>query len=238
MTNRILSAGEIILSDPDEAADPASPATILLIDDHPMLRNGVRQLISMEPTLTVAGEAGNGRDGIALAESLDPDLILLDLILLDLNMPEMNGFETLDILRRKPLSGRVVVFSVSNYREDLITALRRGADGYLLKDMEPEELLVALRQAAAGKMVVSPALTEVLAGALREVRSDDEPDINSLTPRERDILKLIAQGQPNKMIARKLDITESTVKVHVKNLMKKMKVKSRVEAAVWVLQNK
>ncbi|MEY1422916.1 two-component system response regulator NarL [Morganella morganii] len=233
MTNRILSVGEIILSDPDEAADPASPATILLIDDHPMLRNGVRQLISMEPTLTVAGEAGNGRDGIALAESLDPDLILLDL-----NMPEMNGFETLDILRRKPLSGRVVVFSVSNYREDLITALRRGADGYLLKDMEPEELLVALRQAAAGKMVVSPALTEVLAGALREVRSDDEPDINSLTPRERDILKLIAQGQPNKMIARKLDITESTVKVHVKNLMKKMKVKSRVEAAVWVLQNK
>ncbi|WP_337152265.1 two-component system response regulator NarL [Morganella morganii] len=222
-----------MLSDPDEAADPASPATILLIDDHPMLRNGVRQLISMEPTLTVAGEAGNGRDGIALAESLDPDLILLDL-----NMPEMNGFETLDILRRKPLSGRVVVFSVSNYREDLITALRRGADGYLLKDMEPEELLVALRQAAAGKMVVSPALTEVLAGALREVRSDDEPDINSLTPRERDILKLIAQGQPNKMIARKLDITESTVKVHVKNLMKKMKVKSRVEAAVWVLQNK
>lgn len=233
MTNRILSAGEIILSDPDEAADPASPATILLIDDHPMLRNGVRQLISMEPSLTVAGEAGNGRDGIALAESLDPDLILLDL-----NMPEMNGFETLDILRRKPLSGRVVVFSVSNYREDLITALRRGADGYLLKDMEPEELLVALRQAAAGKMVVSPALTEVLAGALREVRSDDESDINSLTPRERDILKLIAQGQPNKMIARKLDITESTVKVHVKNLMKKMKVKSRVEAAVWVLQNK
>lgn len=233
MTNRILSAGEIILSDPDEAADPASPATILLIDDHPMLRNGVRQLISMEPSLTVAGEAGNGRDGIALAESLDPDLILLDL-----NMPEMNGFETLDILRRKPLSGRVVVFSVSNYREDLITALRRGADGYLLKDMEPEELLVALRQAAAGKMVVSPALTEVLAGALREVRSDDEPDINSLTPRERDILKLIAQGQPNKMIARKLDITESTVKVHVKNLMKKMKVKSRMEAAVWVLQNK
>ncbi|WP_052005529.1 two-component system response regulator NarL [Morganella morganii] len=198
-----------------------------------MLRNGVRQLISMEPSLTVAGEAGNGRDGIALAESLDPDLILLDL-----NMPEMNGFETLDILRRKPLSGRVVVFSVSNYREDLITALRRGADGYLLKDMEPEELLVALRQAAAGKMVVSPALTEVLAGALREVRSDDEPDINSLTPRERDILKLIAQGQPNKMIARKLDITESTVKVHVKNLMKKMKVKSRVEVAVWVLQNK
>lgn len=233
MTNRILSAGEIILSDPDEAADLASPSTILLIDDHPMLRNGVRQLISMEPSLTVAGEAGNGRDGIALAESLDPDLILLDL-----NMPEMNGFETLDILRRKPLSGQVVVFSVSNYQEDLITALRRGADGYLLKDMEPEELLVALRQAAAGKMVVSLALTEVLAGALREVRSDDEPDINSLTPRERDILKLIAQGQPNKMIARKLDITESTVKVHVKNLMKKMKVKSRVEAAVWVLQNK
>ena len=226
-----LSAGEIILSDPDEPGDASSPSTILLIDDHPMLRNGVKQLISLEPSLKVAGEAGNGRDGIALAEALDPDLILLDL-----NMPEMNGFETLDILRQKSLSGRIVVFSVSNYREDLVTALRRGADGYLLKDMEPEELLVALRQAAAGKMVVSRALTEVLAGTLREVRSEGEPDINSLTPRERDILRLIAQGQPNKMIARKLDITESTVKVHVKNLMKKMKVKSRVEAAVWVLQ--
>ncbi|EPJ7926426.1 two-component system response regulator NarL [Proteus mirabilis] len=211
----------------------ADKATILLIDDHPMLRNGVKQLLSLDTTLTVVGEAGDGIQRVKLAEELDPDLILLDL-----NMPGMNGFETLDQLRLRSLSGRIVVFSVSNYSDDLITALKRGADGYLLKDMEPEELLAALKQAAAGKMVVSPTLTPILAQSLREDRSEGERDIDQLTPRERDILKLIAQGLSNKMIARKLDITESTVKVHVKHLLKKMKLKSRVEVAVWVHQQR
>ncbi|EPB6935787.1 TPA: two-component system response regulator NarL [Proteus mirabilis] len=211
----------------------ADKATILLIDDHPMLRNGVKQLLSLDTTLTVVGEAGDGIQGVKLAEELDPDLILLDL-----NMPGMNGFETLDQLRLRSLSGRIVVFSVSNYSDDLITALKRGEDGYLLKDMEPEELLAALKQAAAGKMVVSPTLTPILAQSLREDRSEGERDIDQLTPRERDILKLIAQGLSNKMIARKLDITESTVKVHVKHLLKKMKLKSRVEVAVWVHQQR
>lgn len=211
----------------------ADKATILLIDDHPMLRNGVKQLLSLDTTLTVVGEASDGIQGVKLAEELDPDLILLDL-----NMPGMNGFETLDQLRLRSLSGRIVVFSVSNYSDDLITALKRGADGYLLKDMEPEELLAALKQAAAGKMVVSPTLTPILAQSLREDRSEGERDIDQLTPRERDILKLIAQGLSNKMIARKLDITESTVKVHVKHLLKKMKLKSRVEVAVWVHQQR
>lgn len=128
------------------------PATILLIDDHPMLRSGVKQLVSMAPAITVVGEAGNGEQGIEMAEALDPDLILLDL-----NMPGMNGLETLDKLREKALSGRVVVFSVSNHEEDVVTALKRGADGYLLKDMEPEDLLKALQQAAAGEMVLSEA---------------------------------------------------------------------------------
>ena len=199
------------------------PATILLIDDHPMLRTGVKQLISMAPDITVVGEASNGEQGIELAESLDPDLILLDL-----NMPGMNGLETLDKLREKSLSGRIVVFSVSNHEEDVVTALKRGADGYLLKDMEPEDLLKALHQAAAGEMVLSEALTPILAASLR---------VNRATT-ERDILKLIAQGLPNKMIARRLDITESTVKVHVKHMLKKMKLKSRVEAAVWVHQER
>ncbi len=142
------------------------PATILLIDDHPMLRTGVKQLISMATDITVVGEAGSGEQGIEMAESLDPDLILLDL-----NMPGMNGLETLDRLREKALSGRVVVFSVSNHEEDVVTALKRGADGYLLKDMEPEELLKALHQAAAGEMVLSEALTPVLAASLRANRA-------------------------------------------------------------------
>nr|CAC9194813.1 Nitrate/nitrite response regulator protein narL [Providencia rettgeri] len=206
-------------------------STILLIDDHPMLRNGVKQLISLEPSLQVIGEAGDGKTGIQIAEEQDPDLILLDL-----NMPGMNGFETLDELRKRELSGRIILFTVSNYSDDLVNALKRGADGYLLKDMEPEELIVALKEAASGKLVVSPTLASVLAESLRDNTTQDDNNIASLTPREADILELISQGLSNKMIARKLDIAESTVKVHVKHLLKKLNLKSRVEAAVWVLQ--
>lgn len=208
-------------------------STILLIDDHPMLRNGVKQLISLESSLQVIGEAGDGKTGIQIAEEQDPDLILLDL-----NMPGMNGFETLDELRKRELSGRIILFTVSNYSDDLVNALKRGADGYLLKDMEPEELIVALKEAASGKLVVSPTLASVLAESLRDNTTQDDNNITSLTPREADILELISQGLSNKMITRKLDIAESTVKVHVKHLLKKLNLKSRVEAAVWVLQQK
>ncbi|MCW2474067.1 two-component system response regulator NarL [Candidatus Symbiopectobacterium sp. NZEC151] len=208
-------------------------ATLLLIDDHPMLRNGVKQLLSMVPGLCVVGEASDGEQGVILAAELDPDLILLDL-----NMPGMNGLETLVRLREKALSGRVVVFSVSDHEDDVVSALKNGADGYLLKDMEPEDLLASLHQAASGKMVLSETLMPILAASLRENRQGSDRSIQQLTPRERDILKLLAQGLANKVIARKLSITESTVKVHVKHLLKKMKLKSRVEAAVWVLQEK
>lgn len=207
-------------------------ATILLIDDHPLLRNGVKQLIEMEESLQVIAEASDGVQGVVLAEQHDPDLILLDL-----NMPGMNGLDTLVQLRTIELSGRIVVFSVSDHEDDVVNALKHGADGYLLKDMEPEALLKALHQAAAGQMVLSEKLTNVLVASLRESRPTEARDVEQLTRRERDILKLITLGMTNKAIARKLSITESTVKVHVKHLLKKMKLKSRVEAAVWALQN-
>src|SRR5471030_343703 len=147
-------------------------ATILLIDDHPMLRSGVRQLISLDGSLKVVAEATNGEQGVRLAKEWDPDLILLDL-----NMPGMSGLDTLDEMRRIELSGRIVVFTVSDHEDDVITAIKHGADGYLLKDMEPEDLLESLRQAAAGKMVLSAALMPVLATGLRENRPGAERDI-------------------------------------------------------------
>lgn len=206
--------------------------TLLLIDDHPMLRNGLKQLIALDERLEVVAEAGNGIEGVALAQQHDPDLILLDL-----NMPGLNGLDTLSRLREISLSGRVVVFSVSDDEEDVVTALKRGADGYLLKDMEPEALLKALHQAAAGQTVLSETLTPILVARLREDRPAPARDINQLTRRERDILQLISAGMTNKAIARKLGINESTVKVHVKYLLKKMNLKSRLEAAVWALQS-
>ncbi|AMG60341.2 two-component system response regulator NarL [Pantoea vagans] len=210
----------------------AEKFTLLLIDDHPMLRNGLKQLIALDERLQVVAEAGNGIDGLALAQRHDPDLILLDL-----NMPGLNGLDTLTQLREIALSGRVVVFSVSDNEEDVVSALKRGADGYLLKDMEPEALLKALHQAAAGQIVLSEALTPILVARLRDSQPAQTRDISQLTRREREILQLISDGMTNKAIARKLDISESTVKVHVKYLLKKMNLKSRLEAAVWALQN-
>ncbi|MFB6326401.1 two-component system response regulator NarL [Pantoea deleyi] len=210
----------------------AEKYTLLLIDDHPMLRSGLKQLMALDPRLQVVAEAGNGTEGLALAQQHDPDLILLDL-----NMPGLNGLDTLTQLREMALSGRVVVFSVSDNEEDVVSALKRGADGYLLKDMEPEALLKALYQAAAGQIVLSEALTPILVARLREAQPARPRDISQLTRREREILLLISDGMTNKAIARKLAISESTVKVHVKYLLKKMNLKSRLEAAVWALQN-
>nr|WP_229680770.1 two-component system response regulator NarL [Marinobacterium zhoushanense] len=208
-----------------------APASILLIDDHPLLRTGVKQLIALDDELEVVGEASSAEEGVAKADALEPDLILLDL-----NMPEINGIECLKMLREAGVGSRVVVFTVSDNEEDVVAALKAGADGYLLKDMEPEDLLANLNQAALGKMVISDRLTTLLAQALQNNRSRKGPDIDTLTPREKQIIKLIAGGMSNKIIARKLSITEGTVKVHVKHLLKKLGLKSRVEVAVWAVQ--
>ncbi|NAW34376.1 two-component system response regulator NarL [Halomonas alimentaria] len=208
------------------------PATILIIDDHPLLRRGVSQLLELEDDLLLAGEAGDPREGIRLALELDPDMVLLDL-----NMPQMDGIETLKRLRDGGFAGRVVMFTVSDHEEDVVNALRSGADGYLLKDMDPDEMVRQLRQASLGRMVISESLTALLAEALCSQRNQPAaPDIHSLTQREREILLELAAGLSNKMIARKLEITEGTVKVHVKHLLKKLNLRSRVEAAVWAVQ--
>ena len=207
--------------------------TIIAIDDHPLFRKGVSDLIGMEANLSMVGECASGEEGLKLARELNPDLILLDL-----NMKGMDGIATLRALREADLDARVIMLTVSDHEEDVVAALRAGADGYLLKDMEPEDPLDYLRQAAAGKMVISERLTALLAHALRHEASHPS-DLNQagLTAREDQILKLIAQGLSNKMIARKLDITEGTVKVHVKHLLKKLNLRSRVEVAVWAVNN-
>lgn len=207
--------------------------TLIAIDDHPLFRKGVSDLIGMEPSLEMIGEAASGEEGLALAIELEPDLVLLDL-----NMKEMDGIETLKAIKEADLDSRVVMMTVSDHEDDVVAALRAGADGYLLKDMEPEDTLSYLRQAAQGKMAICERLTELMAHALRNEESHPTT-INQagLTAREQQILKLIAQGLSNKMIARKLDITEGTVKVHVKHMLKKLNLRSRVEVAVWAVNN-
>ena len=191
---------------------------ILLVDDHPMMRGGMRALLAMEDDLLPAAEAGTGAEAVRLASEMD-----LDLILLDMNMPGMDGLETIRQLRAAGVEARIVIFSVSDDHANVLTALREGADGYLLKDMEPEELICQIRLAASGKLALSPELTQVLAEAIRErPRPGHGSQPSCLTKREKDVLRLIAKGHSNKLIARKLDITEGTVKVHVKNLLHKL----------------
>jgi len=207
--------------------------TVLVVDDHPLFRKGVVQLLALDPTIEVVGEAGDFAGAVRLAAETDPDLTLLDL-----NLKGSGGLEILAALKEDDPSRRVVMLTVSDAPEDLIAAIRAGADGYLLKDTEPEDLLARVRGALEGRTVISESLTAALAGALRDEARGERRDLRDLTERELAVLRCVAEGQSNKMIARALSISEGTVKVHVKHVLKKLGFRSRVEAAVWVAEHR
>lgn len=204
--------------------------TILIVDDHPLMRKGLRQLIDMDEGLECIGEAASGDEAVRLAVANEPDVMLLDL-----NMPGMSGIDTLKALRTAEIFSRVIVFTVSDNQDDVITALKAGADGYLLKDTDPDEVMAAIHQVVAGQLTISEKLSQVLASAISK-RRESGPNIDTLTDREKQILKAIAAGYSNKIIGRKLDIAEGTVKVHVKKVLKKLGFRSRVEAAIWAVE--
>lgn len=209
------------------------PASILLVDDHPLLRKGLRQLIELEDELEVIGEVSSGSEALKMATEQSPDLIILDL-----NMHGMDGLETLKAMRNADVTSLIIMYTVSDNDEDVITAISHGADGYLLKDMDPDDLLEKIKEAVTGKMVISAKLTSILAQAIRKPESSQRAALLvSLTSRELEILKLISKGLSNKLIARELDISDGTVKVHVKHLLKKLGLRSRVEAAVWMINH-
>lgn len=205
---------------------------ILLIDDHPLFRKGVGQLIRADAEMELAGEAGDGRTGVALAARLKPDLVLVDL-----NMKGMNGIETLRALKAQDPDTRCVILTVSDDEGDIVGAMRAGADGYLLKELEPEELCLRIKQSVRGAMVLESSVAGRLAQALNTPPSPATVRSSDLTEREREIVALLANGLSNKEIARNLGISDATVKVHIKNLLRKLNLKSRLEVAVWALQN-
>ena len=207
-----------------------TPTSVVIIDDHPLFRKGVSQLLALNDELQLIGEASSGEEGLEIARALEPDLILLDL-----NMRGMGGIETLRALREADLAARILILTVSDAADDLVAAIRAGADGYLLKDMEPEELLARIVEALSGRIVITESLNGLLARSLRDEAQAAERSLAPLTDRERDILGCLASGLSNKLIARDLNIAEGTVKVHIKNLLKKLKFRSRLEAAVWAI---
>ena len=212
------------------AAPITETISVLLIDDHTLFRSGIRSLLQRHPEFTVVGEAADGVDGIKRALQLQPQVILLDL-----HMPGMSGLETLHLLLQD-CPDSAVVLTVSEDALDLSAALIAGAAGYLLKNIDTDFLTRAIRRAAVGETVVAEAMTAKLVAQLHgglPVASE----LNKLTPREREIIGCLARGESNKAIARTLDLAESTVKIHVQNVLKKLKLTSRVQAAVFAVEH-
>ncbi|SQH75495.1 DNA-binding response regulator in two-component regulatory system with NarQ or NarX [Shewanella benthica] len=204
------------------------PYSVLVVDDHPLLRRGICQLITSDSDFTLFGEAGSGLDALSAIEENEPDIVLLDL-----NMKGMTGLDTLNGLRQEGVTSRIVILTVSDAKQDVIRLVRAGADGYLLKDTEPDLLLEKLKQAMQGHRVISESIEDYLY-ELKDA-TDEQDWIDNLTPRELQILQLVAQGMSNRTISEQLHISEGTVKVHVKNLLRKANAKSRTEMAVRYL---
>ncbi|QTE81422.1 response regulator [Shewanella algae] len=204
------------------------PYSVLVVDDHPLLRRGICQLLASDPDFTLFGEAGTGLDALAATAENEPDIILLDL-----NMKGMTGLDTLNALRQEGVTSRIVILTVSDAKQDVIRLLRAGADGYLLKDTEPDLLLGQLKEAMSGHRVISAEVEDYLF-ELKNA-AEEEAWLDSLTPRELQILQHLAEGQSNRVISEELHISEGTVKVHVKNLLRKANAKSRTEMAVRYL---
>jgi two-component system nitrate/nitrite response regulator NarL len=205
------------------------PTTLLLIDDHPLFRRGLAEYFNSTGEFQVVGEASNGRQGIALAEQLRPGLILIDL-----HMPGLGGLHVLDELGQLEIESRKVVLTASLDRNELLSALRLGADGYMLKETEPEDLRLYIRNCVQGVIVLDDCPVTLLAKDVDAPEGERGPRQVELTEREAQTLALISDGMSNKQIARQLGISDGTVKVYVKNLLRKLNLRSRLELAAWV----
>lgn len=202
------------------------PIRLLIVDDHTLFRRGLVSLLQGERDLEVVGEAASGEEALRLARELQPDVILMDI-----RMPGMNGVEASERLGQEAPGARILVLTVSEEDEDVFAAIRAGARGYLLKNAEADDLITAIRRVHGGEAVLSPAITlrvfQVLQGTA------PFPPLATLTPREREVLRLLAQGADNRQIAEALVVSENTVKTHIHNILEKLGLQSRSQLAAY-----
>jgi DNA-binding NarL/FixJ family response regulator len=222
----------VVVQDPGRAEGGAGPARVFLVDDHKVVRTGLAAYLATEPGLTVVGEAGDGRRALDELAVLDKAGTQPDVVLMDLQMPRMDGVAaTAEVKRRWP---EVEVVAVTSFVEEekVRAALEAGATGYLLKDADAGEVAAAIRAAVAGEVHLDPAAARALTASLRAPRSAAD----ALTPREREVLVLVATGGTNRQIGRHLGVTERTARTHVSNILGKLGLASRTQAAMWAVK--
>lgn len=205
---------------------------IILVDDHTLFRKGLAELLERDGLIAVVAMTGNPADVQHLLREHSPDVLILDL-----NMPGTDGINLMQELKTEGFTLPIIILTVSEAEEDLARALRAGANGYLLKSMEPDEVVDAVQRAVKGETVVAPAMTAKLVSLL-DAKNTADSVLDSLTQREREILSHLAKGESNKAIARQLDISYDTVKLHVRHILAKLNLSSRVEAAVFAVEHK
>ena len=208
---------------------------IVLVDDHSLCRAALSELLERRGGMQIVGRTGNGDEAIRLARDENPDLMVMDL-----RMPDADGLVILGRMRDAAMTTPVIILTVSDAEEDMGAALRAGARGYLLKDMEPDDVVEAIQRAARGELAIAPAMTLKLAHMLQTVQRSNtmEDPLAVLTVREREILQHLSRGETNKAIARALNISHDTVKLHVRHILAKLNLTSRVEAAVYAIENR
>jgi two-component system NarL family response regulator len=199
-----------------------NPIRILVVDDHPVVRAGLVMLISHEEDMTVVGEASYGKEAIALYEKTNPDITLIDL-----SLPDIHGIEVIESIHKKFPQAKILVLSVYSGSEDVYRSLQSGALGYLIKDSTPDQLFFAIREAKEGRRYLHPSAASRLADRMLN---------DMLTPRELDVVRLMVQGKSNKEIATDLNLSETTVKTHVANILMKLNVSSRSQAILEALK--
>lgn len=215
------------------------PIRVLLADDHILLRQGLRKILEMEPRIEIVDEVGDGQGAINVARQLKPDVVLMDI-----NMPGVNGIEASRVIKREMPKMGIIILTAHDNEEQIMQVIDAGIDGYILKDVSPDSLYSAIVCVAQGESVLNHS---VISKVLRQARLMNQPANNprlqshpadELTEREHDVLKLIAQGAPNKVIAETLFISEKTVKNHITNIFRKLQVEDRTQAALFAIKNR
>jgi DNA-binding NarL/FixJ family response regulator len=228
-----------------EVPSPSSAIRVLIVDDHAVVRQGLRMFIELQEDMQVVGEGSNGIEAIQLAERLSPDVILLDLV-----MPQMDGAEATIRIKAICPAARVIILTSFGEEDKVLPAIRAGAMGYLLKDIRPNDLVQAVREVYQGKVQLHPDVAQklmaIVAGSTAPNSTPPSapaasrlpaPGIDELTGRERDVLRLIAAGMNNREIAGRMVISEKTVKTHVSSILSKLGLSDRTQAAIWALKH-